>query len=171
MIRALKLTTDALAVLGAVGILAMMVHIPVDVFLRELFGLPVPGTIEIVSRYDMVAVGFLALPWAIRRGQMIKAELLGSLFTGRIGWLNAILGQLLCALAYGILAWTTWAEAMKEFRSGTFVMSLNTALVVWPGYFFLPVAFALAFVVAATSAGLLMAGRDPAVLADEPARP
>lgn len=51
VLRLTRRLTDALAILGALGVVAMLVHINIDVVLRQLFHWPVPATNEIVSRY------------------------------------------------------------------------------------------------------------------------
>jgi TRAP-type C4-dicarboxylate transport system permease small subunit len=150
--------TDALALLGAAGVALMLVHITADVVMRQLFRLPLPATVEIVSRYYMVMVAFLGLPWAERRGDAIRVELLAPLLSGWLARPNRILVRLACIGAYALLAYTSWTHAVGEWRSGTYVISLQMQVPVWPSYFLLPVAFALA---AAVSVEHLLRGDRP----------
>ena len=139
--------TDGLALLGAVGVVAMLVHITAYVILRNLAAAPVPATVEIVSYYYMVAIAFLPVAWAERRGDMISVEIFAHLLTGRVGRINDAFVGILTGGVYLMLTYTTWIVAMREFSARSFVISLNVAIPVWPSFFILPVAFALAALV------------------------
>ena len=140
--------TSGLALLGAVGVLAMLVHITGYVVMRNLAGAPIPATVEIVSYYYMVAIAFLPLAWAERRGDMIAVEIFSHLLVGRLGRINAIFVSVVTFAAYLVLTYTTWTVAMRQFAARSYVISLSVAVPVWPSYFILPAAFALAALVA-----------------------
>lgn len=146
--RLVNAITSGLALLGAVGVVAMLVHITLYVILRNLASAPIPATVEIVSYYYMVAIAFLPLAWAERRGDMISVEIFSHLLVGRIGRINAVFVALLTCAAYLVLTYTTWTVAMRQFTAGSYVISLSVAVPVWPSYFILPLAFALAALVA-----------------------
>ena len=139
--------SDGLALLGAVGVVAMLVHITAYVVMRQFSHSPVPATVEIVSYYYMVLIAFLPLAWAERRGEMISIEIFAPLLTGRIGRINEIFVALVTAGVYAVLTYTTWLVAMREFSARSFVLSLSVVIPVWPGYFVLPIGFALAALV------------------------
>ena len=139
--------SDGLALLGAVGVVAMLVHITAYVIMRQFSHSPVPATVEIVSYYYMVLIAFLPLAWAERRGEMISIEIFAPLLTGRIGRINEIFVALVTAGVYAVLTYTTWIVAMREFSARSFVLSLSVVIPVWPGYFVLPIGFALAALV------------------------
>jgi TRAP-type C4-dicarboxylate transport system permease small subunit len=157
--------SGAFAILGAAAVIAMLVTIVVDVVARQALGIAVPFTVEIVARYYMVAVGFLALAWVDRRGEMIQVELLGPLVSGR---LNELFVALLCTAAYAVLAYTTWRVAMREWTIGSFVVALDTRLPVWPSYFIPPIAFALATALGLLKTLLIVLGRTRELAADAP---
>jgi TRAP-type C4-dicarboxylate transport system permease small subunit len=139
--------SDGLALLGAVGVVAMLVHITAYVIMRQFSHAPVPATVEIVSYYYMVLIAFLPIAWAERRGEMISIEIFAHLMTGRIGRINEVFVALVTAGVYVMLTYTTWLVAMREFSARSFVISLSVVIPVWPGYFVLPIGFALAAVV------------------------
>lgn len=144
-----RVLSDGLALFGAVGVIAMLVQVTADVVLRNMFSMAVPATVEIVSRYYMVAIAFLPLAWADRRGDMIVVEVFASAFRGVA---KAILDRsvaVLTTMVYAFLAYSTFLVAMREASVGTIIMSLNLAVPIWPGYFFLPAGFAVATFVAA----------------------
>lgn len=136
--------SDGLALVGAIGVIAMLLHISAYVLMRLLLGSPIPATVEIVSRYYMVLIAFLPLAWAERRGDMISIEVFAGLVPVALRpWMDAFVA-LVTAGAYVVLTWTTWLMAMREFDTRSFVLSLNVAIPTWPGYFILPAGFGLA---------------------------
>jgi TRAP-type C4-dicarboxylate transport system permease small subunit len=139
--------SSGLALVGAAAVVAMLLHVVVYVVMRHVASAPVPATIEIVSYYYMVAIAFLPVAWAERRGDMITVEVFESLFPPAVRRWNAALVSLICFCAYCALTYTTWTVAMREFAAGSFVISLNVALPTWPGYFALPAGFGLAALV------------------------
>ena len=140
--------TSGLALLGAVGVVAMLIHITAYVIMRNLASAPIPATVEVVSYYYMVAIAFLPLAWAERRGDMISVEIFSHLLVGRVGRINAVFVSAVTFAAYLVLTYTTWTVAMRQFAARSYVISLSVAVPVWPSYFILPVAFALAALVA-----------------------
>ncbi len=159
--RLVNQVTSGMALLGAVGIIAMLVHITAYVILRNLVSTPVPATVEIVSHYYMVAIAFLPVAWAERRGDMISVEIFSNLLVGRIGRINTVFVAIVTCGAYLALTYTTWIVAMREFTARSYVISLSVAIPVWPTYFILPVAFALAALVALYR-GIMPPVREPA---------
>ena len=156
----MKRATAFLALLGSVGVVVMLVHICAYVIGRHVAASPVPATVEIVSNYYMVLIAFLPLAWAERRGDMISVEVFGHLFRGPLRRLDAAFVAAVTALAYSILAYTTWLVAMREFAVKSYVISLSMTIPVWPSYFILPLSFGLAMVVCLLRVALLLAGRD-----------
>lgn len=134
----------ALALLGTLGIVAMMLHVTVDVVLRSTLSISVPATIELVTRYYMITLVLLPLGWVEWKQQMITVEAFTSLF-GKAGirWLDSLVA-LLAALFYGLFTVATWDKAVEQFELGAYVMALDLAVPVWPTYFVLPLSFALA---------------------------
>ena len=146
--RLVDRVTSGMALIGAIGVIAMLIHITAYVILRNLASAPIPATVEIVSHYYMVAIAFLPMAWAERRGDMISVEILSHLLVGRVGRINAVFVSIVTFGAYLALTYTTWTVAMREFSARSYVISLSVAIPVWPTYFILPVAFALAALVA-----------------------
>ena len=158
----MKRATAFLALLGSVGVVVMLVHICAYVIGRHVAASPVPATVEIVSNYYMVLIAFLPLAWAERRGDMISVEVFGHLFRGPLRRLDAAFVAAVTALAYSILAYTTWLVAMREFAVRSYVISLSMTIPVWPSYFILPLSFGLAMIVCLLRLALVLAGREPA---------
>lgn len=149
ILRVRNALLSALALLGALAILALMIHVVVDVGLRNLINRPVPATFEIVTHYYMIALAFIPLAWVERGGGMVQVEALENLMSPGMKRVSDWLVALLSTAIYGALFWVTLTTALKNFDTGTFVMSQQTRLVTWPGYFILPAGFGLAALVTA----------------------
>jgi TRAP-type C4-dicarboxylate transport system permease small subunit len=134
----------ALTLVGAVAVLAMMLHISLDVVLRNLFRISMNTTPEIVARYYMVAIAFLPLGWLHLRNQMIAVEVLDFMLPPRLQQVQSVIIALAGMTIYAALAHVTFAKALKEARSGAFVELVSFKLPVWHSYFLPPVGFALA---------------------------
>ncbi len=136
-----------LAVIGAVAILFLMIHIMSDVVLRNTINQPVPATYEIVTNYYMVALAFVPLAWLERTGGMVSVEVIDSLLSPRMTWMSDKLVALISTAIYGALAWVTFGAAMKSYSAGTFVMAQSVPIPTWPAYFLPPLGFFLAALV------------------------
>jgi len=136
-------TLDITKVLGAIAIFLMMAHITLDVVARFVVLKPLPGTLVFVSRYYMVIVAFLSLAVTERHAQHISVEVVSERMPERVqGGLN-VMGALLSAIIFGMLAWRGFEEGIKKYEVGAFVLESNVAIPVWPTYFLLTFGAAL----------------------------
>lgn len=144
MERAADRVAQGLALVGSLGVLALLIHVVADVVMRNLFDQPIPATNEIVSRYYMVLIAFLPLAWVERQRAMISVEVIDGLMSRGMRRFSDILVTLLATVIYGAIAWVTWADAVKNWRIGSFVDVLGYPVPVWPTYFLPPAGFVLA---------------------------
>lgn len=136
--RILGGVTGVFTLIGAFALVAMMVHITLDVVLKALFGSPVPVTMEATSFYYMTAVVMLPLAALERHGDLVYVEL----FYDRMGpgiryWLYLLvltIGAVYCLT----VAYAAWFPAMRAMRVGAYAGSL-IRIEIWPTRF-LPVA-------------------------------
>ncbi len=147
-----------LALLAAIGVLAMMLHVGADVIWRTLSGRPLPATVEIVSRYYMVVIAFLPVALVERQNAMISVELIDAAMTPALRRASDVAVALLALAIYAVMVWTTWTTAMQNFHTGTFVVALNSKIPVWQTYFIPPVGFALAGLVVLVRLAELVSG-------------
>lgn len=140
--RLLGLIASALMLVRGLALVAMMVHVTVDVVGKYFFNAPVPVTLEMVSNYYMVAVVFLPLGAVERAGGNIHVELVYAALP-RLG------RRLLDVLAYGLgavffwmLTSATWRVAVRKFEVGEFIMG-SYSVIIWPSRFLVPVGAAL----------------------------
>ena len=145
--RVLNSLTGVLSCLGMIGILAMMLHIASDVIARNIFGVSVPATLELVTRYYMLMMALLPLAWVEQKRLMIVVEVFSGLLGNIATRMLDVLVAAICFAVYALLAISTWEKAAEQFDVGAYVIALDTQIIVWPGYFALPIGFALAALV------------------------
>jgi TRAP-type C4-dicarboxylate transport system permease small subunit len=133
-----------LALIGAIGVVLMMLHICTDVLLRNLFRYSLPVTVDVVSRYYMVAIAFLPLAMLEIRREMISVELIDFLLSRQLRRLSDILVCLVSSAIYTVLAYTTWIDAASNFRRGTFVELVDIKMPIWHSYLLPPIGFTIA---------------------------
>ena len=98
---------NALAILAALTLLAMVVLVSADIALRNLTRTGFPFANE-VSEYALYAITLLTAPWLLRRGQHVRIDLVLTLIPARAAWLMEaaadILGFVVCLvmMRYGI---------------------------------------------------------------------
>lgn len=146
MTRFCHLVARFLAVISALALLVMMLHVTADVIGKYLFNAPIPGTAEVVASYYMVAAVFLPLAWVEVSEGSIVVELLYNMFGRRAQLLSLFCATALSAVFYGGLAWLLWSPAVKAWRIGEIVEG-TWRVVIWPTKFLLPLGLALACVV------------------------
>lgn len=133
-----------LVLLGALAILTLMLHVGLDVVLRNVLNQPIPATYEIVTNYYMIALAFVPLAWVERGGGMVQVEVIDGLLSARMIRISDRIVALFSTLIYSALAWVTLASALRNWSAGTFVMAQTVAVPTWPAYFLVPLGFGLA---------------------------
>jgi len=119
----------------------MMLHIAFEVTMRYVFGISVPGTLTMVSKYYLPAVVFLPLALAERRGNHISVEVLTQLMPGWAQRALGIVAWLLSTVVFAVLAYQTLLDALKKTRIGSFELDSGIQFDTWPSYYLLPVGF------------------------------
>lgn len=137
---------------GALAVVAMMLHISLDVVLRNAFRISMNTVPEIVARYYMTAVAFLPLGWLEFRRQMISVELIDFALSKNARRFSDASVMLVASVVYAFLAWTNWDKAFSETRVGTLVEIATYKMPVWHSFYLAPIGFTLAAVVAALMA-------------------
>ena len=153
----------ALAAAGAavLALVAMMVHVNLDVLGRVLSNTPLQGTIEIVSHWYMVAIAFLPLAYVERLDGHIDVELLSHLQSPRMCRINMALAKLVAAAFYGLLTYVSLDRALDKWAIGEYAMG-SIAFIIWPTRFFIPVGVGLlAIVLMIKSVRILLLGEEP----------
>ena len=98
---------NALALLAALTLLAMVVMVTADIILRNLTRTGFPWANE-VSEYALYITTLLTAPWLLRRGQHVRIDLVLTAMPARIAWLMEaaadVMGFAVCLvmMRYGV---------------------------------------------------------------------
>ncbi|MBX9841141.1 MAG: TRAP transporter small permease [Xanthobacteraceae bacterium] len=85
---------NALAILAALTLLAMVIMVSADIILRNVTRTGFPWANE-VSEYALYLTTLLTAPWLLRRGQHVRIDLVLTLMPVRIAWLMEALADVL----------------------------------------------------------------------------
>ena len=144
MTRVIDRALAALAWIGGAAVLLLTLHVGLRVIAREGFGGEIPMTYEIVTKYYMLGIAFLAIGWVERQDGMVSVELIDNVLGPRQKvWLGRFVA-LFSFVIYAGLAYVTWLAALKHYATGSYVLVLDIYLPLWPGHFVLPFGFAIA---------------------------
>ncbi len=134
----------ALAWVAAAIFAATALAIPVNVVLRNGFGMAIYGLLELIE-YGLLAATFLAAPWVLAKNAHVSVDLVVS--TLGPGWrrLFEALANLIGAAISAVFLWYAFEAAARSMARG----SLVRASFVFPEWWLLsiaPVAMALILV-------------------------
>lgn len=135
---------NLLALIGALSVVALMLHVASDVVLRNTLNTPIPATYEIATNYYMVAMAFIPLAWVERGDGMVRVEVLESMLGPKFLRASDVFVDVFSTMIYLTLAWFTFKSGISSFNAGTFVMAQSLSVPTWPAYFLPPLGFALA---------------------------
>lgn len=111
-------TVGGLAFLGGLVILLSMALLTaIDVILRQ-FGMGIPGSWEIVTFAMRWMIG-LSLPYAFWAGRHVAVEAFVEMLRNRAQLVFILFGEVLSAVAMGLLAWRLWVRASQILGHGT----------------------------------------------------
>jgi len=150
-----------LALLGTLGIVAIVLHVSLDIILRSTISVSMPATLQMVTRYYMVLLALVPLGWVEWKGRMISVEVVSDLFPARVKRMQELLIALFSLVLYMIFVLATWDKAVEQYNVNAYVTALNRRLPVWPTYFVLPLSFGLAAFVCAVRLLQILVGRSP----------
>ncbi len=129
---------NALAFFGGVAVVLMMLHICADVIAKYVFNSPIPGTLEIVSNYYMVAVVFLPLALVERKNAHISVEILSQHLPSRGQAFLIGVVSLVCIGFYAMFFWQSLEDAIAKYEIGEYIRG-QIRIVNWPSRFLLPI--------------------------------
>lgn len=130
---------QAMAFVGGIAIVLMMLHIVGDVAMSKLFNDPLDGTTEIVAAYYMVSVVFLPLTYVTYSAGQLVVELFTSRLRGRR--LSALIGLtgLVTAAYLMFIVYFTFEEAITRTSEGEAWETSVDLVAVWPSRWMLPI--------------------------------
>lgn len=128
---------------AGVMLVMMMLHIVIDISAKYLFRRPLPGTIEVVAWYYMVAVAYLPVAFVQIRKQHLLVELFTLALSKRAVAAVDGLVEIVGAIYTGTLAWLVFQNALRSTRRGDVQDITYLDMPIWPASWILPVSFAL----------------------------
>ena len=132
---------DALAVVAALLLLAMVIVVTADIVLRNTTRIAI-GWANEVSEYSLYLMTLLTAPWLLRRGQHVRLDIILTLVPARVAWLMEAIGDLLGFAVSIVLVRYGFAMTYDSWRLGAITIK-NLVFPEWWLLAPLPVAFAL----------------------------
>lgn len=131
MLRSFSKILSILNNIAGVLIVAIMILISMDVLLRTVIDLPLPGVPEIV-KMTVVVIVWLQIPFALRADRHLRSELIAPLLSK--GTQRAIYGLncLAGALIFGLIVLWCYDDLLFTFARGTFEGEDPVRVPVWP---------------------------------------
>lgn len=137
--RLVRLLNRVFLVASGLFLVLMMLHITVDVVLRNS-GVSIQGTLEVVSFYYMVCLVFLPLGYVEIKHQHIRVDLLAQRLPQSVQIALYIFSCLVGLLFFGMMGWQTLLDALQATRSQQTAMA-NFTFYLWPARWALPLGF------------------------------
>jgi TRAP-type C4-dicarboxylate transport system permease small subunit len=144
--KPLEWLSETMLTVTSIPVLAMMVHVTLDVALKYLFSFPIQGTLEITAYYYMVSVVVLPMAFIELTRQSIAVDLFYQMMSPKVQTVVTGLVLFVSALGYGSLAWIAVPDAFESFEKREIVMG-TVNIYIWPSRFLLPAALAVATLV------------------------
>lgn len=138
--RAIRGLAILLAALGGGTVLLMLLQTVADVAMANLAGQPIPGNLEIISLYHMVALVFLPLAFVEMRHEHISVDLVVRLLPRAAQRAILVGSYLVSAAFFAVLFYQTLLDALASWRLGEITMGA-IYVTIWPAKFALPIGF------------------------------
>jgi len=122
----------------ALGIVLMLLLVVVDVLLRAVLNIAIPGNDTIVASYLMVATIFLPLAMLQILDENIAVDALYQHFPAWMKDLLDVLAHLLTAAFYLLLSWVYLKVAIESFEVKEYVTG-TWDVPIWPARIIMPV--------------------------------
>ncbi|MFG1427723.1 TRAP transporter small permease [Roseixanthobacter glucoisosaccharinicivorans] len=144
LIRVVQGIIKACGALGGLIIFLMMVHICLDVAIRNLSSTPLTGTVEIVSSYYMVAACFLPLGLIELRGEQVFVEVFTQRLPQRAQQFMDFVARVATVAAFGAISVSSAIYAYDMTRRNEFLDLVYYDLPIWPSRWMVSIGFAVA---------------------------
>lgn len=139
MTKFLDKYVQATSFLAGIVLVLMAIHVTADVVGKQLFGYPIPATLEFVSSYYMVAIVFLPLgAVTLEKGHLIVELFTQGLTEGRIALLTFVASTLAAAYVVAIF-WFSFQQAVHATQTGEVWETANADLPTWIARWFVPI--------------------------------
>lgn len=117
--RVLDWTARALMILAAAGLVAVALMIGADVVSRGLFGRGIIGVAEVVG-HALLMTAFLQIAYSVRIGSLLRTEIIDTFLPKVVAPYFWLLGYLLGALLFALIAYYTWDPMVTSWVRNSF---------------------------------------------------
>ena len=131
---------NALNMVAALSIFALMFLGVAQIVLRKFFNAPIFGYIDLVE-LSMATFAFLGAAYCQRLGDHIRMEMFIGLLKGRSLWWAELIGTLIGLGMVSVLVWFGWDHFMRSYQFGD--TTIDAEYPVWPSKLLVPVAFSV----------------------------
>lgn len=139
--------SQLVALIGAIALIFMLVHVAADVLLRNTLQTPIPATNEIVSRYYMVLIAFLPIAYVENTRSMVSVEVIEGMLGKALLKVSDLFVLMITVPVYACLTWVTFIAAIQNWEIGSFVDVQGIQIPIWPSYFLPAFGFLLALII------------------------
>ena len=130
--RYLKKLSDWTALVVGVLVVLMMLHVTAEVLLRVGFGMHIPGTMEVVTYYYMVAAVFMGIFACTAEDGHIRVDVLAQFLKGKVRRAVDLIGLVVMAVYFAIFSYGLYLQAVKSWSRSETVDAIFLELPVWP---------------------------------------
>lgn len=134
-------------IVASIGAFLMMVHISLEVLLRNVAQTQLPATVEVVSYFYMVSIAFLPIAWVEAKGHMISVSVFDAFLGPKSLRVSDFIVCLVSAFVYVILIYTSLGAAIESYERQTYLSVLDYRLPIWPSYWLAPIGLSLVMLV------------------------
>ncbi|WP_431028915.1 TRAP transporter small permease [Lysinibacillus sp. LZ02] len=128
------------------GVFTMMLLITADVFMRNVFGIPVPGVYEITENFLMPLVVFPALGYTYWVGILPRLTELVSKAPRKFQLVHHYLLLVLDTVVFALLTYYGFQFALSGLNIGMAIPVAGKLVPIWPFYFLVPLGFFLVLI-------------------------
>lgn len=159
-LRLIDRLTDIVGMLGAAGVILLVLNVVVDVIGRLVFHAPFPGTIEYTTYWWMPMLALLAFAFTEQRQEHIKVTILLDALPLRFRQIvEGVFGVIATALVIA-LAYYSWESAVRAYDFQE-VTASSPPVPVWPFRFLAPLAMGMLALQSAATTYRYFAGHLP----------
>lgn len=128
----LKKISHSAAVIAGVLTVLMMLHVAAEVLLRVCFGLHIPGTMEVVTYYYMVAGVFVGIFSCTADDVHVRVDVIAQFLRGRARQFVDGIGLLAITVYFSIFSYGLYLQAVRSWNRSETVDAIVVELSIWP---------------------------------------
>ncbi len=128
--RILDRIARTMKLVAAVWLFLLSIFILIEVLAR-LANISLAGLKEVVAN-SIVVIAFLQLPYTVRIGGMLRAELIDDMVPGSVSLVLRRLAFLLGALLFGAVAYAGWTPMLRAWATGEYEGEGGFRVVTYP---------------------------------------